>query len=216
MSTLTNTLATGPLSGEAIVDLDVVVHLDHTFIGDLTINLTSPSGTVVTLQNVLCAGNDNLEIIYDDEAASAVVCGTPTVGRFRTSGTAADPLSDFDTELFEGTWTLTVIDGVGGDVGTLLQWCLVPTLLIPDCPSPSAFTVLNTGATSVTLDWTSGAGNTGYTIEYGPAGFIPGTGTTTSGTPPGPVSIGGLSQATAYDFYLTETCPAGSSFTLGP
>ncbi len=216
VSTITSTIATGPMSGEAIVDLDVVVVIDHTYLADLDISLTSPMGTVVKLMDDVCIGNDNMEVIFDDEALTAVACATPTIGRYRTSGTLAGLLSGFDTELFEGTWTLTVTDDLGGDTGTLLQWCLVPTLQIPDCPNPSALAVTGTTVTTATLDWTSIPGNTGYTIEYGPPGFILGTGTTVSGALPPPATVTGLTGATTYQFWLRETCPAGSSLSIGP
>ncbi|MFZ4542500.1 MAG: proprotein convertase P-domain-containing protein [Saprospiraceae bacterium] len=43
-------IATG-LTGRTIMDLDVRVALRHTFLGDLAMSLTSPSGTTVTLMN---------------------------------------------------------------------------------------------------------------------------------------------------------------------
>jgi len=110
--------------GMGVADLNVIVKIDHTFLGDLDVTLTSPSGTVVDLTFDNCAGNDDMEIEFDDEAASAIICGTPTIGVFTPDGN----LSDFDGEAIDGDWILNVVDDASGDNGTLVQWCLIPEL----------------------------------------------------------------------------------------
>ncbi len=76
------------------------------------------------------------------------------------------------------------------------------------CPQSSNFNVTNVGSSSVGLSWTSG-GAPGFRIEYGVAGFVPGTGTTVfSGT--SPLTVTGLSAGTTYDFYLRDSCGATS------
>ncbi len=107
--------------GMTLADLNVVLKINHTYLGDLDVTLTSPAGTVVDLTFDNCASNDNMEIEFDDEA-TAIVCGTPTVGVFTPDGN----LSDFDGEPFDGSWTLTVVDDGFGDDGILVQWCLIP------------------------------------------------------------------------------------------
>ncbi|PWK19514.1 T9SS-dependent choice-of-anchor J family protein [Xanthomarina spongicola] len=115
---------TGP---QVLLDLNVIVKINHTFLGDLEITLTSPTGTVVDLMFDQCLGNDNMDIEFDDDGV-AIVCGTPTIGTFTLSNTTGALLADFDDETFDGDWTLTVVDDAGGDDGTLIQWCLVPAL----------------------------------------------------------------------------------------
>src|SRR5690606_10696228 len=39
------------------------------------------------------------------------------------------PLSAFDLEPLEGTWTMTVTDLYSGDGGTWNSWCLIPTTM---------------------------------------------------------------------------------------
>lgn len=104
----------------AILDLDVMINLEHTFDADITISLTSPEGITVVLSQNRGGGNDNYtNTIFDDEAPTPIANGTaPFTGTFRPEGT----LSDFDDMSTLGTWTLTVVDGVFGDDGNILGW----------------------------------------------------------------------------------------------
>ena len=85
----------------------------------------------------------------------------------------------------------------------------------PNCPQPSNISVLSSGANDITLSWTSG-GATNWNIEYGPAGFSPGSGTIVNANS-NPFNITGLSPSTSYDFYLRDSCGAGDvSVWVGP
>ncbi len=136
MDTIT-VAGTGPM---VLSDINVIIAIDHTFLGDLDITLTSPSGTVVNVMFDQCLGNDNINAEFDDEAANPIVCGTPTIGTFTTP---SGNLADFYGETFDGDWILSVVDDAGGDDGVLLQWCLVPTLVTP---TACAITELTAGA----------------------------------------------------------------------
>jgi len=105
--------------GEYLTDLNVYIGITHTYTGDLTITLTSPSGTSVELFNT-CGTEENLDVEFDD-GQPVLVCGVPGVYA------PANPLAAFNGEIFLGNWTLTVVDVAGGDTGTLDQWCLIPT-----------------------------------------------------------------------------------------
>lgn len=72
------------------------------------------------------------------------------------------------------------------------------------CPQSSNFAVSSVGSNSVNLSWTS-SGAPGFRIEYGPLGFVPGTGTTVS-TSSSPLNLTGLTAGTSYDFYLRDSC----------
>lgn len=83
-----------PPSANMIDDLNVTIAMRHTWVGDLTIKLGAPNGTIITLLNRpglvtpdngtgCCGRSDNflisLPITYDDSAAiSAEVMGTGT------------------------------------------------------------------------------------------------------------------------------------------
>ncbi len=121
--TVTDTISVS--TGMVLSKLGVVVQIDHSFLGDLNIYLTGPTSTTVELMIDTCGFNDDLEIQFEDQASS-VICGTPTIGLFRPRGN----LSDFIGQAFDGDWVLTIFDDAGGDQGTLLQWCLLPDLLL--------------------------------------------------------------------------------------
>ena len=87
---------------------------------------------------------------------------------------------------------------------------------IPNCFKPSNFTASNVTATSADFTWTANSYPNNWEVEYGAAGYTPGTGTSTfvSDTL---TTISNLSHSTLYDFYVREICSAGdSSFFEGP
>lgn len=75
------------------------------------------------------------------------------------------------------------------------------------CPTPTAITPVCT-ADGATVTWTGDPANTGYTVEWGPTGFAPGTGaglgmTTVTATS---ATITGLACETAFDIYVQADC----------
>lgn len=74
---------------------------------------------------------------------------------------------------------------------------------------------------TLTVEWlpTQSGAATGYTLEYGPDGFVPGTGTVVSGITEPRYRIIGLPSKTKYDFRLTYPCtgpsqPVTDSYTI--
>lgn len=110
-----------------INDLDVGLNIEHSYRGDLTVQLTSPQGTTVTLINQVNDSDDNYDILLDDESGNAVDDGTnndlgaPVYGDDRTAA-PDNPLSGFDGENASGTWTLTFcnVDQRGSDSRDLI------------------------------------------------------------------------------------------------
>ena len=122
--TITSTLNVP--SGGNIGDVNVNVNILHTYISDLTITLTSPSNTEVTLFSGSCTSNDNMNATFDD-AGSALVCATSTgTTTYAVSGiiTPVSLLSAFNGQNSTGTWTLKVIDGFNLDGGSLNNWSI--------------------------------------------------------------------------------------------
>lgn len=136
----------------------------HTWVNDLTVKLTSPAGTQVTLWANICSPTSavpGFDLKFDDEAASGTLPCPPTDGQYYQP---AQLLSAFDGENMSGTWTLTVIDGFNQDGGTLDAWaldiCFTPTA---PCTAPTAATLGGTtnicAGTSTTLSVTAGSLN---------------------------------------------------------
>ncbi|WP_397300455.1 fibronectin type III domain-containing protein [Nonlabens ulvanivorans] len=89
---------------------------------------------------------------------------------------------------------------------------------IPACPQPSA---LSSGViTDITSEilWNENGSATAWSIEYGPCGFVPGDGTsTTVAATTNPFTISGLTSFTCYDYYITADCGMGAlSAVSGP
>lgn len=77
--------------------------------------------------------------------------------------------------------------------------------MIPSCQSPNRPNVVNATHNTATISWNPRSLATEWQIEYGPHGFMQGTGTrifTTSN----PVTITGLTPSSQYDFYLRSVC----------
>ena len=77
--------------------------------------------------------------------------------------------------------------------------------VIPTCPRPANVTVGNIGQNTATVHWTHSAQN--FEIEYGPAGFVQGNGTTVTSVVDS-VVLTGLALGTAYDVYVRAICSA--------
>jgi subtilisin-like proprotein convertase family protein len=119
-----------------IKDVDVhLAELDHTWVGDVRVDLTAPDGTTVNLVEHP-GGPDNwtddpgtpvvetdeafVSTIFDDEAVSNISDGSePYTGSFRPQ---RDQLARFDGKQQQGTWTLRVRDLFEMDTGTLRAW----------------------------------------------------------------------------------------------
>jgi extracellular elastinolytic metalloproteinase len=122
---VTNVLAV-PQAGR-IRRLTVSVDIEHTWISDLRVSLTTPSGKTVVLHDRKGGSQRNLVVSYRSEDVLAL----------------ADLLGD----QAQGNWTLQVADLAGRDVGILRRWSLefdleaaagtaqgeaAPALAIPD------------------------------------------------------------------------------------
>lgn len=78
------------------------------------------------------------------------------------------------------------------------------------CAAPNTLVDSNLTAFTVDLGWQQNGVVPSWELEYGVAGFTPGTGTRQTVTTL-PVSLTGLSQATAYDWYVRSICAPGDT-----
>jgi len=91
-----------------ITDIKISVDITHTWIGDLTVTLVSPSGEEVKLHNRTGGSEDNIIKTYD-------VKSTPE-------------LQPFLGKTAKGNWTLNAADHVRRDTGKLNRWGIEITL----------------------------------------------------------------------------------------
>ena len=91
-------------------------------------------------------------------------------------------------------------------------WSNPITFTTPEtCPTPAALTVSNETATGATLEWTANGTPNGFDVEYGPAGFVHGQGTSTTvpftaTTARQTTDLTGLSANTTYEVYVRAVC----------
>ncbi|TVQ62963.1 MAG: hypothetical protein EA378_03885 [Phycisphaerales bacterium] len=141
-------------------DLEVDIDITHTFIGDLRVILTNPTGVSVTLHDRTGGGADDI------------------VRRYSVSEPADGPgsMSDFEGLPVGGTWTLNVSDNAGGDTGTLNSWSLRPQTSGAQCP-PIALDGSASGATNSLISFdlnaiAAGSGNISYVVTSLPGSGI--------------------------------------------
>lgn len=127
------------------------VNIDHTWTGDLTAEIESPSGLIITLfdqpgfpaTDFGCAEDNIVASFYDNAPNTADdfenTCNNPPPsieGDFQPN----TPLSDLNGENSSGTWSLHISDAFDADGGTLNNWDLT---LCKYIPAPSAELLTN-------------------------------------------------------------------------
>lgn len=135
--------ATGILAGQSVTDVNVrLVGLSHTFPADLDIFVAGPSGASSFIMSDAGGGFDvtAVDLTFDDQAAAALTTAQIVSGMFRPTnlGTGTDPFpapapTPAGTSLAalnstgtagNGAYSLYVVDDLGGDFGTLTDFCV--------------------------------------------------------------------------------------------
>uniref|UniRef100_UPI002ACDDCD8 S8 family serine peptidase n=1 Tax=Anaerolinea sp. TaxID=1872519 RepID=UPI002ACDDCD8 len=117
-----------------IYDVDVLVNIQHTYTGDLTLRLIAPDGRQILLVNRRGGYGDNFtNTILDDEAALSIAQGSPP---FSGSFKPEEPLSTLDGMSARGMWRLRVVDSAILDTGkvTRFELRLTPAVCLQYTP----------------------------------------------------------------------------------
>ncbi|AWI26683.1 DUF6252 family protein [Flavobacterium pallidum] len=107
--------------------------------------------------------------------------------------------------------TLLSLSSCSEDVEPIDPYVLNPN--ITECPEPTSFSSSDFVETKVTLTWVS-EGDL-WEVEYGPAGFVHGQGTSVT-TAEHSFSVDGLDTTLEYDFYVRTNCGELKSDWAGP
>ncbi|WP_446050837.1 reprolysin-like metallopeptidase [Zobellia laminariae] len=99
-------------------DINVKLNIDHEYLEDLVITLTSPNNTVVPLISSSCGNLKNIDATFDDDAAN-FTCGATATTAINGTVKPLGSLSSFNGESVLGEWTLTVIDNAARDGGII-------------------------------------------------------------------------------------------------
>ncbi|KID54954.1 peptidase S8 [Pseudoalteromonas luteoviolacea] len=110
---------------------NTALNINHTYIGDLLVTLTSPSGTVATLHNLSGGGADDI------------------IGNFASDA--------FNGEVATGEWTLKVVDNAAVDTGTLNNWSVTLTGIgeVSEQPPVAGFEFIRDGLNVTFTDTSS-------------------------------------------------------------
>jgi VCBS repeat-containing protein len=101
------------------------VGLDHTYVDDLRLILTSPSGTqVVLMDGTGWDGNNLCQTLFSDGASTSIQGLTASAAPFTGSFQPYSPLAAFIGEDGKGTWTLRAVDSHGSDTGSIRAFTL--------------------------------------------------------------------------------------------
>jgi subtilisin-like proprotein convertase family protein len=89
-------------------------------------------------------------------------------------------------------------------------------IAIVSCLPPNNVKAQGVSPTQVIVTFSSPGSS--FIVEYGPSGFVPGTGATAGGgtvvtAASSPVTIGSLNPSTTYDFYVRQECSPGVDYS---
>lgn len=230
--TVTRTFTVG--TSYTVSDVNLGVFLTHTYRSDLRISLTSPGGTTVNVMTNTGGSGDNLNDLFDDEAASAIASHNATV----TDPTTAPPpyshsfqptaaLTAFDGQNALGVWTMVICDSVGNDVGNFTRadlYLTQPPTSFADlslAKTVSNATPANGATITYTLTATSAAASnltaTGVSVlDVLPLGvnFVSASGSGSYNAGTGVWTIGTLAPGASAAITITVTVTATSGATV--
>ncbi len=182
-ASLTRTFTVSGVS-TPLAHLTISMSVTHNKDADLTITLTSPSGTVVTLTQANGGtGKNYITTTFDDLGTTAITAGTAP---FNGTYTPQSALSAFAGETANGTWTLTITDGTATNTGTFNSatlnvfgetanfYTFVGEVAVPVTSGETAYVdgyysskTSGTGlALKITRSTTSGSGSIGSIVGY--------------------------------------------------
>ena len=123
-----------------------------------------------------------------------------------------------DLSTYVGATNLIVrFEGISG-IGFTSDMAIDDFLIqeAPSCPDPLALTISNITGTSADANWLAGGTETAWNFEYGPSGYVQGSGTYTGALSTTSNNISGLSSNSSYDVYVQADCGTDSSIWVGP
>ena len=218
-----------------------LTNMNHTFPDDIDVLLVGPGGQKMLLMSDAGGSVDlvNNTYTFDDAAAATLADGALSAsGTYKPSnfgtgdvfpapapaGPYTDPqlLSVFNGVNPNGTWSLYVVDDLGGDVGNINGgWTLNITTSTPVCTSPCGMvrllvnsTLVRTNATTVKVTYTiSNTGTaTANNVVLTTATLGPTPGTT---LPQNVGSIAAGATSAPFDVFFNTSATGNATLTLG-
>ena len=214
-----------------ISDVDFGVLLSHTYRSDLRITLIAPNGDTAIMMEGIGGAADNLNVRFNDEAASAIATHTSNdntgTAPYQRTFRPGEALTIFDGDNAAGTWTMIICDFVAQDTGLFLRADLYIT------SAPANYVDLSVGLTlaggnnnvgdtvsyTLTVNNASGANlnATGVTVRnLLPAGlsFVSATGFGSYNSGTGDWTVGSVPIGTTRTLTINATITAGGGTTI--
>ena len=113
-----------------VTGITVNLTLDHQRDGDLTITLTAPNGNIATLYSK--AGDTGVNFVnttFSDLATKSILAGTAPYSN--GPYLPFNPLANLNGSQVNGTYRLTITDGVKNNAGTLISWSITVNSTAP-------------------------------------------------------------------------------------
>ena len=117
--------------------------------------------------------------------------------------------------LTDNSGNLIVSQGLNGFISNVDPVSVFGIVACVSCPIPTNLSANTSTAGTALLDWNGGSGT--FNLEWGPIGFIQGSGTLVNNISVNSYLLNGLNNSTTYDFYVQEACSANEISTwAGP
>ncbi len=214
LSTTVNVTGFNQSTINSYTTISLCLNLTHTWDADLSISLVCPGGTVIDLSSNNGSSGDNYtNTCFSATAATAITAGSaPFTGTF----TPEQAFSNLMGCLANGTWTLKVKDGSGGDVGLLNNWTLTLTDNTPYITSVNWAPNTNiTGGTTLTPT-VSPAATTTYTVTVTGSSGCSASDTVTVFVNPMPVANAGADASTCAGTPVNLLASGGTTYSWTP
>jgi hypothetical protein len=147
-------LSAGPLNSSFGIE-KICFSATHTYDSDLTVNLQSPDGTVITLFSAIGGSDDNFTntCLNSNAASSIIIQNAPFTGTFKPT-TNLSTLNNGQNGI--GIWKLIIIDSYAQDDGMLMNWSITfgnnPAPIIGFTSSNLPIVVINTNGQQILDD----------------------------------------------------------------
>jgi subtilisin-like proprotein convertase family protein len=115
-----SSLLANPINGSFGIE-QVCLNAIHSYDADLTVDLQSPDGTIITLFSSIGGGDDNFTntCLNSNASSSIIIQNAPFTGTFKPT-TNLSTLNNGQSGI--GVWKLIITDDYPQDDGTLLNW----------------------------------------------------------------------------------------------
>ncbi|MCB0533688.1 MAG: proprotein convertase P-domain-containing protein [Lewinellaceae bacterium] len=220
--------APGNALGTDVLLQGVRIMIEHAWRSDLTVWLRGPDGTRIQLIGGLNAGDQNIGDPQGVVCAQFVeLTDNAGVGLPLSAAAEIDNITGYYLPVEAlaglhtgqnpvGIWQLEICDNKADHKGKLRLFELVFAPV--GCDLVNGVTASNVTETTAVISWQADALGTNLLIEYGPAGFIPGTGSAAGSggmvislpqPANGPIMLSGLQTLQQYDVYIRRQCAPG-------